>query len=266
MNLPVSAVIVTYNEADLLPRCLENLPECQEIVIVDLGSKDSSREIAVSHGARLLSHPLVPFANLPRQFGLAACKHQWVISIDPDEVFPRADWPKIEAVILENPELAAIKLPCHYYFRGVRLRTTIWGKPGKTRWAVLNRERVQTTRYIHREFANNQMIHVFGEEEVEAIRHDWARSWKELLEKHRRYVLHEGEKMYTAGSRFSWRRAGKNCLLSLKGNLFDLRGITSSTGFPLSLFHAAYVLGSHLSLRRYQREIVGDVSRNGKEK
>ena len=51
---PLSAVIITRNAARVLPATLDSDAFCQEIVVVDSGSTDETRELAAARGARVL--------------------------------------------------------------------------------------------------------------------------------------------------------------------------------------------------------------------
>ena len=53
---PISACIITLNEADRIDACIESLSFCDEIIVVDSGSIDGTPERAVAHGARLVTH------------------------------------------------------------------------------------------------------------------------------------------------------------------------------------------------------------------
>ena len=58
MSDPLSVIILTYNEEDNLPACLESLKglDC-EIFVVDSGSTDRTLEIAREAGAKVVGHP-----------------------------------------------------------------------------------------------------------------------------------------------------------------------------------------------------------------
>ena len=58
-KLPITVIILTYNEEIHLTRCLENIKDwVEEIVVVDSGSIDKTQEIAKRLGARVVTHPL----------------------------------------------------------------------------------------------------------------------------------------------------------------------------------------------------------------
>jgi glycosyltransferase involved in cell wall biosynthesis len=86
-SLPVSVVILTYNEEANLPACLESLRglEC-EVFVVDSGSSDATREIARAFGAQVFEHP---FESHAQQWNWALqnlpIATDWVLGLDADQ-------------------------------------------------------------------------------------------------------------------------------------------------------------------------------------
>ena len=85
MNL--TAVILTLNESQHLPRCLASLEGVVDHVLVaDSFSGDETRRIAESHGAQFVQHAFVNYAS---QFNWALTQldedTHWVLRIDADE-------------------------------------------------------------------------------------------------------------------------------------------------------------------------------------
>jgi glycosyltransferase involved in cell wall biosynthesis len=80
----VSVAIITLNEEANLPRTLASVTWADEIVIVDSGSTDATREIAQSHGARFVTEPWPGFAA-QKNFAISLCTSDWVLSLDADE-------------------------------------------------------------------------------------------------------------------------------------------------------------------------------------
>jgi glycosyltransferase involved in cell wall biosynthesis len=81
-----SAVVLTLNEELALPGCLESLAGCDDIVVIDSGSTDSTVAIAKRAGARVYTRPFDSFAG-QHNFAQAGIKYQhpWVFHIDADE-------------------------------------------------------------------------------------------------------------------------------------------------------------------------------------
>lgn len=85
--LPITAVILTYNEERNLEACLGSLHGWTgEIFVVDSGSTDATVRIAERYGARIAQHP---FETHARQWGWALaslpCAHPWILGLDADQ-------------------------------------------------------------------------------------------------------------------------------------------------------------------------------------
>lgn len=85
--VPVSVVVLTFNEAANIEVCLESVRGWTAAVfVVDSGSQDRTRELATSHGASVFVHP---FETHARQWGWAL-EHLplatgWVLALDADQ-------------------------------------------------------------------------------------------------------------------------------------------------------------------------------------
>ena len=74
----ISGVVICLNEADRLGRCLESLAFCDEIVVVDSGSTDGTREVARRFTERVVEQPFLGYVK-QKNFALELAKHEWVV-------------------------------------------------------------------------------------------------------------------------------------------------------------------------------------------
>ncbi len=82
----VSAAMIVRNEERFLPGCLASLGrEVDEIVVVDTGSDDRSREIARDMGAVVVEHPWRDDFAAARNIALDRATGDWILYIDADE-------------------------------------------------------------------------------------------------------------------------------------------------------------------------------------
>jgi hypothetical protein len=121
--MKLSATVIAQDEEGALPGCLASLRGfCDEIVVVDGGSRDKTREVASAAGARLLERPFDDYAR-QHEFARAEARGEWVLSIDADERASPELWRELG--VLGDPfdgELSAYSLPFKNHFRGVWLR------------------------------------------------------------------------------------------------------------------------------------------------
>lgn len=106
--LPLSACLIVRDEQDALPRCLASLAGIvSQIVVVDTGSIDRTREIAREHGALLASHPWNEDFAAARNTSLALATEPWILVIDADEELDRSTLPALREA-LERPDLGLL--------------------------------------------------------------------------------------------------------------------------------------------------------------
>ena len=84
----LSILILTFNEENNLPGCLESAAWCDDVVVLDSYSTDGTEEVARQCGARFLKRRFDDFAG-QRNFGIdhIEFKHQWLFHLDADERF-----------------------------------------------------------------------------------------------------------------------------------------------------------------------------------
>lgn len=85
-KIPLSVIILTYNEEKNIKACLESLGDYfSEIFIVDSGSTDKTLELIEAYPVKVFHHPFEnystqrnwAFANLP-------LAHEWILNMDAD--------------------------------------------------------------------------------------------------------------------------------------------------------------------------------------
>lgn len=105
---PLSAVVTCFDSAATLGECLESLMFCDEIVVLDSGSTDASREIATAHGARVIVEPFKGY-SAQKQSAIDHATHDWVLLLDSDEFLGPEAAAEIRA-LLQAPACAGYRL------------------------------------------------------------------------------------------------------------------------------------------------------------
>lgn len=82
----LSVVLATRNEEENIGACLESVKEiADEIVVVDEGSTDKTREIAKSKGAKVHKVMHEPIFHKTKQKALDLAEGEWILQLDADE-------------------------------------------------------------------------------------------------------------------------------------------------------------------------------------
>ena len=77
----ISATLVTHNEEAKIARAIRSLSCVDEVLVVDAGSTDATREVAAGLGARVVVHPFDGFASQKNRASQQA-RHDWILSLD----------------------------------------------------------------------------------------------------------------------------------------------------------------------------------------
>lgn len=86
MKIPVTVIILTFNEEKNIFDCLESVKDfCDEIIVVDSGSTDKTLEIVKEYTDKIFYHP---FENYSKQRNWALenlpIKNKWILNLDAD--------------------------------------------------------------------------------------------------------------------------------------------------------------------------------------
>ncbi len=82
----ITALLHVQNDALRLGRALETLLPCDEILVVDHGSRDATRRIAREYGARVVE--ATDGASLSQCLQFARC--EWILCLEPRESLTEA--------------------------------------------------------------------------------------------------------------------------------------------------------------------------------
>lgn len=84
---PITVVVLTHNEAANLPGCLDSLAGFDDVHVLDSGSTDGTRELAITRGVQV--HLNAPFRGFGQQRNWAIdripVKYDWQFHLDADE-------------------------------------------------------------------------------------------------------------------------------------------------------------------------------------
>jgi glycosyltransferase involved in cell wall biosynthesis len=198
MKPTISAVIITRNEAEMLPGLLQSLHFCDEIVVVDSHSDDATRDIAASFNAKVIVRDFNGFGD-QKEFARTQASCDWVLSMDADERVP---------AILAEEILSTVAAPTHDAYHVPRLSYFL-GKPFRhSGWwpdAPLRLFRRDAARF------NSKMVHEFAETDhptgalVHYFDHFTVRSLKQALAKAHHYSVLGAEQLKKTNRRVSLR-------------------------------------------------------------
>jgi glycosyltransferase involved in cell wall biosynthesis len=124
--VPVSAVLIAQDEDKTIGEALASVAFCDEVVVVDSGSRDGTRGVAEAAGARVIVNAPWPGFVAQRDFATRAARHDWVLPLDADERVGAALREEIEGLRRTGFEAAGYRIPRVAWYLGRWIRGTDW--------------------------------------------------------------------------------------------------------------------------------------------
>ena len=101
---PISVCIIAKNEEKNIERCLKSIYKHPfEIIVVDTGSTDNTKELAVGYADKVLDFPWAEDFSAARNFSIQQASHDWILVIDCDEWITKIDYNKLQKLIQLYP-------------------------------------------------------------------------------------------------------------------------------------------------------------------
>lgn len=116
--MKISVAITTFNEEENIGRCLKAVSDwVDEIVVVDGSSVDKTVEIAKEYNAKIIRTDNPKIFHINKQKAIDACKGDWILQLDADEIVTPALKEEIIHVLSRKP-LNGYWIPRKNYFLG----------------------------------------------------------------------------------------------------------------------------------------------------
>lgn len=123
-TIPLSVTILTKDSEKYLAKVLAPLGIFDEVLVYDTGSADKTTEIARNFpNVTLYERPFIGFGPT-HNLATHACKHDWILSIDSDEVVTDALIQEIASLTLERG--CVYSFPRHNEYKGTWIRWCGW--------------------------------------------------------------------------------------------------------------------------------------------
>lgn len=199
MNLAeITPLILAWNERENLGRTLEALGWASQILVIDSGSDDGTREICARHPAVAVVHRAFDSAARQANHGLSLITTEWVLSLDADYEVPAGLVAELRALV---PAAAQAGYRARFVYRvfGRPLRGTLY--PPRS---VLYRR----ARAAYHDDGHTQRVRLDGAvgDLATPIFHDDRKPLARWFHSQARYAAREAEKLSsppTAGLRLT---------------------------------------------------------------
>jgi tetratricopeptide (TPR) repeat protein len=106
-TVPVSLCMIIKDEEKYLARCLASAkPIVDEIILVDTGSADRSKDIAIAFGAQVYDYEWKDDFAATRNFSLSKASGEWILILDGDEEISPLYYAAFNKIVTKKPRTA----------------------------------------------------------------------------------------------------------------------------------------------------------------
>lgn len=234
----ITGVIITFNEEKRIAEAVASLACCDEVVVVDSGSTDRTREVATSHGARVIDHPWEGYSK-QKNFAAEQASNDWILSIDADERLSMeladeiARWRKQDPTPLRH----AYSMPRRAFYLGKWIKHSGWYPDRKVRLYDRHHCRWEGD-FVHEHMKVDGSVGTFDAD----LLHFPYRDWKDHERRVERYTDLAAQAARSNGRRGSGlKMAFAPPLTFLKTFVFQAGFLDGWRGFAIAYMGARYV-------------------------
>ena len=178
----ITATIITRNEERRIAEAIASLSCCDEVLIVDSGSSDRTREIAERCGARVLVRDWDGYSN-QKNFAAEQARYDWILSLDADERVSIELANEILAWKRSGTTAVAASMPRRAFYFGAWINHSGWYPDRKIR--LYDRRHCRWTGdYVHEALkADGRIVNLTGD-----LLHFPYKDWPDHLKRIDRYT------------------------------------------------------------------------------
>ena len=195
MAVPVTATVITFNEAANIEAALASLSWADEIIVVDSQSADRTTEIARKFTDKVIVRPW-PGYVAQKNFAAEQARHDWIFSLDADERVTPELAAEIKTTLAREPSAAGYRVPRVTFHLGRWIRSTDWYPDYQLR--LYDRRRARWAgKYVHESVKAEGPVEYLRNE----LQHYAYRDTAHHLETMDRYTTLAAKQMFEEGRR-----------------------------------------------------------------
>jgi len=192
----ITGTIITRNEEGRIAAAIASLSCCDEVIVVDSGSTDRTREIAERCGARVFVREWDGY-SAQKNFAAAQASYEWILSLDADERVSIELANEIEAWSPGKDEVAR-SMPRRAFYMGSWINHSGWYPDRKVR--LYDRRRTRWVGdFVHEKLDVSEGVGAFEGD----LLHFPYRDWRDHLQRIDRYTQLAADGARASGKRGS---------------------------------------------------------------
>lgn len=191
-SIPITAIVLTYNEAINIVACLSAMTGIDDIVLVDSGSTDDTVTLArrARPDVRVYSNPFVDF-GAQRNWALDNCapRHEWIVFIDADEYCTPEFLQELKLFVLKPDSSVGAYVAGMNYFLGRWLKRTMMYPSYQLRVLKMGHVRYRKEGHGQREVTDGACVYF----KAGWLHYGFSKGIKQWIARHNQYSSDEAE-------------------------------------------------------------------------
>lgn len=245
----ISAVIITKNEESNISRCLKALAWVDEIIVVDSGSDDDTRQIATEAGALVYETNWNGFGPV-KAYGVDKATSRWILSVDADEVVSPELAVEIQKLLANGADCHGFDMPRRTNFLGRWIHHCGWYPDRVLRLFEKSHGNFNDAPVHERVILDGDIGRLNGE-----LLHYSYPTLEHYLTKSNRYTTLGAQKALQNGRRASWIDLVIRPPVSFLSHYLSRQGFRDGLeGLLISVLSAVAVMVKYAKLRALQKE------------
>ena len=252
MNRSISVVIICKNEAHIIGKTIAAVQAfTDDVVVVDSGSTDGTQQVATATGAMLIETDWEGY-GLNKNKGVAVAKHDWILSLDADEVVDNTLAEELRTLPLQDPTVV-YNILFRVFFGNQMIRFGEWANDAHIR--LYNRQHTGWNGVqVHESLQlpeNTKVITLKGN-----IHHYTSGNINEFADKMVNYAMLNALKYHRQGKKAGWIRCRVAAPFSFVQNyLLRLGFLDGEAGYIIAKMNAWYTWLKYTRLSELNREL-----------
>jgi len=251
MNPSLSVVIICKNEAHIIGKTIAAaLRVSDNVVVVDSGSNDGTQQIVTETGARILETDWQGYGRNKNK-GVAIAKHDWILSIDADEVIDDVLTDQLNQLVFTD-ESVVYNIRFRAFLGNDMIRYGEWANDAHIR--LYNRKQVSWNEaQVHEALLFPDTVRVATLKGY--IHHYTSKNMEDFALKTVNYAMLNALKYHQQGKKAGWLKCRVAPAFSfVKNYIFRLGFLDGEPGFTVAKMNAWYTWLKYMRLRELNKQ------------
>jgi len=243
----ISVAIITKDEERNIRDCLESVAWADEVVVVDNGSADKTREICQNFKARFYLEEWKGFAQ-QKNSAIEKTRNEWVLSLDADERITPALHQEIVEIMEDGPSQDGYSIARKNFFLGHWIRRCGWYPDFNLRLFRKSRGRFQERNVHERMEIQGKLGYLKN-----PLEHKTYRTLSDFLQRMDRYSTLAAKEMQKEGREYRFYDSFfRPPFTFLQMYLLQAGFLEGYRGFLLSVLYSFYTFSKYSKLKEIQ--------------